>query len=1042
MQRQVLIDARDKQTSVVDQIARGAVFALRRSLAFFPATTFAAAALINIPSTVDVITTVGYASITDGGGARYIYNPDVDAAFVALWPDWSFINASNGKGYVLDGSIAVNFEMFGAVGDFDPVTYTGTDDYWAIRALGDFITWNGGGNVSLQNKIYRYGDHSAGSTWRWNEGTATYTIVRRDGKTVVGAFHGAANQYRPAHLINVDGLHYDGNGAQIWSDGDFSLTAADYGAVATTSPLVNAQSPFQMWKCHHVVIENLYLDGGWSRSSTNHGPTNGGSRISHAMRTVGCQDITVRNVYFRDWSMDAIVATHRYKSTLESPHAPFTSIALGNVEAYPEPAITSDPLVYYPEGAARRFSLEGCVFEQCGRVALAPVGVWGWREKDCTYLNVFKNESPYPVFQTGDPSDGVDLYQIPGVNPGYAVDFEPDRNSADQVLDIYIENPNISGCKAAWGVAGDWMLTRVQNTISGVDTANDILSTATTCTLPRAIAGQKPNAVRFFNTAGDLPLGLLPFTDYWISKVSLTEFKVHTNPEDAIAGTNPVDIQDAGTGTTYAALHKSQACIDKFIVSGGYFENDVDDENLIITGNCPITDIGGMHMVFRHPQTQLAMLGLAKGGRLHIHDNRIDSTRSLISEPTSKWLKTAALPGAINVGTNVITIVNFSPDSDIDAPGRYANDIVYFAASGGDYPLPLAPGKPFWVTRTGVDTFQVSASEEDAFNGVFVDITTAGTGTLTVYRDYEHSTHFNFNNFNVLARPLYFLAAAIDTGTETIYCRGHGLVTGESLNWFTTGTLPTGIAATTTNIYAIRIDADHLQVAANLTDANNGVPINLTTQGTGRHHLVWSNLQTGDAPISMTAYAPVFIQGNIFNFPQSVHPQSGDRQMGYVRQAHFMNNTFRSSLKNGPTWSISTLNNNRVGGINDDTTNRTLRLTNSLAGCVCIGENLFRLTTSSLAAGSLGGAGVFTAGTSQVVTITAGGVSVLRSVDKLEKVIYPSKIPDGLIIQREEIVLSGGVPAVQITAYNTTGGALSMPTGVYQFEFDRSAAHP
>lgn len=73
-------------------------------------------------------------------------------------------------------------------------------------------------------------------------------------------------------------------------------------------------------------------------------------------------------------------------------------------------------------------------------------------------------------------------------------------------------------------------------------------------------------------------------------------------------------------------------------------------------------------------------------------------------------------------------------------------------------------------------------------------------------------------------------ASAVDTSTEYITIASHGLTTGLKGQLTTTGTLPTGLS-TGTDYFVISINANTIQLASSLANAQAGTPINLTSQG-------------------------------------------------------------------------------------------------------------------------------------------------------------------------------------------------------------------
>ena len=90
-----------------------------------------------IPGNVKMIHTAGYRTIGKGG-AQYIHDAAVNAAFVAAHPGWSFL-AGDGRGFRLSDDQMLTFEMFGAYGDYNTDTGTGTDDFPRWLVARDFL---------------------------------------------------------------------------------------------------------------------------------------------------------------------------------------------------------------------------------------------------------------------------------------------------------------------------------------------------------------------------------------------------------------------------------------------------------------------------------------------------------------------------------------------------------------------------------------------------------------------------------------------------------------------------------------------------------------------------------------------------------------------------------------------------------------------------------------------------------------------------------------------------------------------------------------
>lgn len=76
--------------------------------------------------------------------------------------------------------------------------------------------------------------------------------------------------------------------------------------------------------------------------------------------------------------------------------------------------------------------------------------------------------------------------------------------------------------------------------------------------------------------------------------------------------------------------------------------------------------------------------------------------------------------------------------------------------------------------------------------------------------------------------PSADISAVNNTFTKT----AHGLTTGIKGQWTTSSALPTGLSLAT-DYFVIKVDADVFKVAASLSDALAGTPIDISTAGTG-----------------------------------------------------------------------------------------------------------------------------------------------------------------------------------------------------------------
>jgi len=74
------------------------------------------------------------------------------------------------------------------------------------------------------------------------------------------------------------------------------------------------------------------------------------------------------------------------------------------------------------------------------------------------------------------------------------------------------------------------------------------------------------------------------------------------------------------------------------------------------------------------------------------------------------------------------------------------------------------------------------------------------------------------------------VASEVNVDDDELTIPSHGFTTGFKVRLTTTGTLPAGLA-TGTDYFVIKIDDDTIQLAASLDDALDGIPVDITDQG-------------------------------------------------------------------------------------------------------------------------------------------------------------------------------------------------------------------
>jgi len=155
---------------------------------------------------------------------------------------------------------------------------------------------------------------------------------------------------------------------------------------------------------------------------------------------------------------------------------------------------------------------------------------------------------------------------------------------------------------------------------------------------------------------------------------------------------------------------------------------------------------------------------------------------------------------------------------------------VIYLQGDGDAISPLTDGNEYYVIRLDANTFRLAGTLADASAGAFIAISSTGSGTMQgVQRDTIVSTFDPTRTVPV-----------VDTVNNSIELPGHGLNTGDEVNYQASGGSAIGGLADNTNYFAIYIDADHIQLAATAADALTGTEISLSsgaTLGAGLHVL-------------------------------------------------------------------------------------------------------------------------------------------------------------------------------------------------------------
>lgn len=177
--------------------------------------------------------------------------------------------------------------------------------------------------------------------------------------------------------------------------------------------------------------------------------------------------------------------------------------------------------------------------------------------------------------------------------------------------------------------------------------------------------------------------------------------------------------------------------------------------------------------------------------------------------------------------------VNASTDQATCGTHGYVTGEPIMVTTTSALPSPLAAATEYYVIYVDADTFQFAETYGDAMDGTAIDLTDTGTGTHSVYANGGGANWYKFDDCSD-ATPQNFATTDVNTGTDQITLTAHGLHTGQRIVFTSTDTVPAGLSSGTER-YAIRIDANTIEVATTYANAIAGTAIDITSVGVGTH---------------------------------------------------------------------------------------------------------------------------------------------------------------------------------------------------------------
>jgi hypothetical protein len=756
-------------------------------------------------------------------------------------------------------------EQFGAIGNanfykstaptgwFSDAAFTipANNDTAAFKAMYDELNKRGGGIVECNPDAHYW----------WNNvlynPTFTFpfiTTTRYDGRATTAPFYGAklgtgnealndpAGANDVPFLLGLSAFEFRGNGCTIICKGDFRL---EIGQNPANGNHKSSIIPFSMAYCNNVYIHDVNLTGEWSKTiiSKDARAQDVGSAISYR----ATKGLYLRNVTTDDFSMDGLVGDHLFVNPSNDMEGAFT----------PE---QFDDTHFQPSGESRNIVLaHDCNITFSGRNGLSPTGQNGWRMYGGSIHDTGNQRSTLPMAFTGSVAGS---YSSNPVNPGNAFDFEPNRNSPHMIDDIKFFDVRIYNNRAGIGsVLGD--AGRLKSAANFATTDVDVPNSQITVSSNHLSGVQFLNHVRFATT-NTLPAPLQPSTNYWLIKaINATTFKVAYTYEDGLAGTF-IPLTDVGIGTHSIAIHDTIDCGTNIDLIDCELDHPPEASGLIFNGASTRWRINGGYLKIRYYNPTL---GLGTGtGRSDFLVDDVDITFSrsigsgLMQVSTGLGVfgtLTGALPGIVDVGANTINL-------PAHALSRWEFNAVFVTAT--TLPAPLEFGETYYVIPVDVDHISLAYTADLAAAGTAIDLTTQGTGTLTVRALNGSRWWFDRNRISQYFRPNKIIPQNVDTATDYIHVQDHDLGQGEGIRLATTGGLPAPLVATVlgtagTTYFVIRnaFDNTKFRLATTLNNANAGVAIDLTTQGTG----VQTILPTSTAIVTLDGPAIKFTRNSV-----------------------------------------------------------------------------------------------------------------------------------------------------------------------------------
>lgn len=378
------------------------------------------------------------------------------------------------------------------------------------------------------------------------------------------------------------------------------------------------------------------------------------------------------------------------------------------------------------------------------------------------------------------------------------------------------------------------------------------------------------SVVRFSVTSGTAPGGLVNGTFYKTEIVNDNRIRFKNNDTGAV-----LNLTTAGTTTAIYQVETRTVQLNNDAIFAPL--NTLRDGTTVVYSNEGNSSIGG----------------LVSGDSYFVFLKSLNYFK--LASTRAGWKTAPITLSSVNLTTNVITTPTH---------GFTTGDAVQYIAAvplGG-----LVNGAFYWaraVTATTVTLHWSTAGAAANNDGVdittttlagthtlraaaLIDILSASTGTHTfaavlagasdgVYTIQQvlSDTEFTVSaNNQVLQREL-IVTGAIDFVNNAFFFADHFFTTGATVVYSTTDTAIEGLVNAQT-YFVIRVSRNYIKLAVSLNNANNGIAVALTSQGTGSHVLTTASVSgeiPGPGTVTIAADSDKVV-GSGTNFPAIFSP--------------------------------------------------------------------------------------------------------------------------------------------------------------------------